>query len=95
MKIDIDKLIASHNESHPGDKLSRVKIARGLVKAGLYGSEIAVLNMIRFNIKGRAKSLDLKIIGFVMDRLNLNTVEVFEGRHTYIITRKEVEELSK
>jgi DNA-binding Xre family transcriptional regulator len=78
MKISFDKLLSDYNQAHPLDKLSKVKLAREMVDAGIMLSEISALNMIRYNSKGQAKSIDFLMLEFLCTKFNVKPNEIIQ-----------------
>jgi DNA-binding Xre family transcriptional regulator len=78
MKIDFAKLLTDYNQSHPLDKLSKVKLAREMVAAGIMLSEISALNMMRYNSAGKAKSIDFLMLEFLCTKFNVKPNEIIQ-----------------
>jgi len=56
MRINFDKQIQNYNIRNPKANLNKSKLARGLVVAEFYKSEVSALNMMRMAKKGECKT---------------------------------------
>lgn len=76
MRIDFKALIQEWNEKHPGDKLTRAKLAREMVTRGDFTSEVSALNMMRYHEQGRGKSVDDLLFRFISEKFGKTYEEI-------------------
>ena len=72
MKIAIKEILKSHYEKKKQVSMSlRYKLAREMVKAGVYKNQHSAQNMMQYNISGKAKSLDVGLLNFLSKRFGV------------------------
>ena len=78
MKISIKSILEAHR-AQTGENISMNQLAREMTSAGLFRSFASARGMIYYNTSGKAKSLDIGMIEFLMHRLNINNMnEIIE-----------------
>jgi len=78
MRIDFDKIVNSWNERNPENTLNKAKLAREMVSEGLFRTEIAALNMMRYNNNGKAKSIDLLMLTFLCEKFHIEPNDILQ-----------------
>ena len=71
MKIDFDKLIQDS-----GEKMTKLSLAKDMFKAGLFKSHKSAINMINYHQNGKAKSVDLLLLKYLIVRFNKTAQEI-------------------
>ena len=71
MRIDFEKLI-----QESGKKMTKLSLAKEMFKAGLFKSQKSAINMINYHQNGKAKSVDLLLLKYLIKRLNKTAQEI-------------------
>jgi len=69
MKIAIKEILFAHYK-RTGEYVTQSSLAREMVKAGIFKNLHSAQNMIQYNITGKAKSLDIPILEFLINRFS-------------------------
>ena len=77
MKIAVKEILARHF-LETSEYITQAQLAREMVKAGIFKNLHSAQNMLQYNIKGTAKSLDKDMINFLMERFDLELNEVIK-----------------
>ena len=73
MRIDFEKLIKDS-----GEKLTKYKLAGEMADAGLFKNRKSAYDMILYNNAGKAKSLDIELIKYLMVRFNKEAKDIIQ-----------------
>ena len=73
MKIDFEKLIKDS-----GEILTKYKLAGEMADAGLFKNRKSAYDMILYNNAGKAKSLDIELIKYLMVRFNKEAKDIIQ-----------------
>ena len=65
MRIDFEKLI-----QESGEKITKLSLAKEMFKAGLFKSQKSAINMINYHQNGKAKSVDLLLMDYLIKRFD-------------------------
>ena len=71
MRIDFEKLI-----QESGKKMTKLSLAKEMFKAGLFKSQKSAINMINYHQNGKAKSVDLLLLKYLIKRFNKTAQEI-------------------
>ena len=71
MRIDFEKLI-----QESGEKITKLSLAKEMFKAGLFKSQKSAINMINYHQNGKAKSVDLLLLKYLIVRFNKTAQEI-------------------
>ena len=69
MKLAIKELLKKH-EAKTGEKITQAMIAREMVKKGYANSFYSARNMLQYNIKGTAQSIDKLLLQYLCERFD-------------------------
>ena len=75
MKIDIKEILKTHFEK-TNEYVTQKQLAIEMTDAGIFASIHSAQNMIKYQIQGKAKSLDVEMINFLRERFNLTYNEI-------------------
>jgi len=78
MKINFEKQIQDYNIRNPKANLNKSKLARGLVVAEFYKSEVSALNMMRMAKKGECKTFSWDMLKWLAMFFDVNGNELIE-----------------
>ena len=73
MRIDFEKLIKDS-----GEILTKYKLAGEMADAGLFKNRKSAYDMILYNNAGKAKSLDIELIKYLMVRFNKEAKDIIQ-----------------
>ena len=73
MRIDFEKLIKDS-----GEKLTKYKLAGEMADAGLFKNRKSAYDMILYNNAGKAKSLDIELIKYLIVRFNKEAKDIIQ-----------------
>lgn len=77
MKIAIKEILAQHYKD-TGEYITQKRLAEEMVMEGIFKNLHSAQNMIQYNINGSAKSLDIDIIEYLIDRFDLTINEIIQ-----------------
>jgi hypothetical protein len=72
VKIDINQIIQDS-----GENLTKLDLAKEAFRKGVFKSQKSAINMLNYNIKGRAKSLDDQLLSFLAGRFGYTDCEFY------------------
>lgn len=71
MKIDFQRII-----TNSGQSLTKAQLARDMVAEGIFKNQVSAYQMIQYNERGDAKSIDLSLLEYLMKRFNLTIDQI-------------------
>lgn len=71
MRIDFNKII-----KESGKDLTKAKLARDMVNAGIFKNQVSAYNMIQYHERGEAKSIDYQLLQYLMDYFDLTANQI-------------------
>jgi hypothetical protein len=77
MKIAIKEILKDHFEN-TNEYITQKQLAIELTDAGVFKNIHCAQNMIQYNITGKAKSLDVKLIEFLQKRFNIQIEKIIQ-----------------
>jgi hypothetical protein len=76
MRIPFKELIREFNIEHPKAKLTKVKLAKELVDAGIYDSLNSAKAMLFHNESGKAKGIPYKLYWYCLLKFNKKGTDI-------------------
>ena len=74
MKISIKAILEAH-KARTGETVSQNQLAREMTAEGLFRNFASARGMIFYNTSGKAKSLGIEMIEFLMTRFNIKSMD--------------------